>query len=629
MIDINRRGALSLAATIPVSAALAATAGRALAAAPSGATPGSGKAAWDLTDLYADIDAWDAARKRVLAALPGLAALKGTLGTSAAAMAKALDQISAVRKEGARVQVYASLLADEDLRIAANQERQSLARDMGAALAGTVSWVGPEVLALGKDKVEGFIAADDTLRRRFAFFLRETLRTSAHTLDAPGEKLLAAAASPLGAPSDIYGQLVSSDMPWPTVTLSDGRSQRLDSQGYTMTRDAPAREDRKKVFDAFWGTFGEYRNSLGATLAAKLRADGFRSKARGYKTSLARATDADAVPESVYRTLVSETNAGLPQLHRYFQLRRRMLKLPDIHYYDIYPPLVSLGRTFSLEQMRTLTLAATAPLGKEYGRLLSQGTAARWQDPFPRRGKDSGAYVNGGAYDVHPYVLLNLGDKYDDLSTYAHEWGHAMHSVLTRLNQPYELSGYSIFTAEVASTCNEQLLNEYMLSRAKTTEEKIYYLGMRLEGIRGTFFRQTMFAEFELKIHEMEEAGEGLSGEAFSKAYLDLLRRYHGPDFVIDEAYAIEWAYIPHFYRLYYVYQYATSIAAGSWFASSILGGGAAERERYLDVLRAGGSAQPVEILRKAGLDMTSPDPYRALIAGFGETIDKIEALLG
>jgi oligoendopeptidase F len=624
MIEIDRRGALGLAAVaLPLSSALTAAAGAATAA-PSGDAP-----SWDLTDLYPSVEAWDAARKKVLAALPRIAAYKGTLGTSAAAMAKALDDISMVEKESDRVQVYAGLVADADLQVSANQERRSQADDMASALAGAEAWLAPEVLALGRDKVEALIAASPVLQRRFAFSLRETLRTAEHNLDEQGETLLALAAAPLGGPSDIYGQLTSSDIPWPTVTLSDGSKPRLDSQGYALNRSSPNREDRKKVFDAFWGKFNEFRNSMGTTLAAKLRGDTFRTKARHYPSSLARAVDGDAIPESVYRTLVSETDAGLPQHHRYFELRRRLLKLPDIHYYDIYPPLVSLDRRFSLDEMRTITLAATAPLGPDYTRRLSAATAARWMDPRPRRGKDSGAYMNGGAYDVHPYLLLNLGDKYEDLTTYAHEWGHAMHTELTRANQPYELSDYPTFTAEIASTCNELLLSEYMVGRAKTTEEKIFYLGQRLEGLRGTYFRQTMFAEFELKIHEMAEAGEGLSGEAFSAAYLDLLKRYHGPKFVIDEPYAIEWAYIPHFYRFFYVYQYATSITAGTWFAKSILAGGQAERERYLDVLRAGGSDHPIAILKKAGLDMTRPDPYCQLIAGFGETIDKIEALLG
>jgi oligoendopeptidase F len=624
MIELDRRGVIGLAGALPFAASLASL----TASAAQAAQPAAGTAAWDLSELFPSAQAWDSARKAVLAALPRLEGYKGTLGESAKAMASALEDISAMTLKAIRVYVYASLKADEDIRVSENQAREAQARDMFAAFGQATAWEAPEILAIGKDRIESFIAANDALQHRFAFHLRDTLREAPHTLDAQGEQILAAAAAPLSGPEAIRGQLVAADIPWPTVTLSDGRTQRLDNQGYTLTRDAPERADRKKVFDAFWGEYNAYRNTLGTTLISKLKGDVFQAQMRKYPNSLAMALAANNVPETVYRTLVSETDAGLPQLHRYFQLRRRMLKLPDIHYYDIYPPLVSLDRKFALADMRNIVLSALKPLGPDYVKQLGEATAARWMDPLPRPGKRAGAYMNGAVYDVHPYLLLNLGENYEGLSTYAHEWGHAMHTLLANKAQPFELSDYPIFTAEIASTCNEVLLTRYMLGRAKTKEEKIYYLGMRLENLRGTYFRQTMFAEFELKIHEMAEAGDALSGERLSQTYLDLLRRYHGPDFVIDEPYAIEWAYIAHFYYFFYVYQYATSIAAGTWFAHSILNGGTAERERYLDVLRAGGSDYPTDILKRAGLDMTRPEPYRALIAEFGQTIDDIEALM-
>lgn len=622
MIETDRRGALGIAAALPLASALPSVLAGAAHAADTAA------AQWDLTDLYPGLDAWDAARKQVAAALPRLAAYKDSFGTDAAAMLKALEDISEVSKTFARVYVYASLKADEDVRVSANQERNAQVMDLYAAFGEATAWTAPETLKLGKDKVESFIAADKALSTRFAFGLRKTLREAQHTLDARGEALLAAVSSPLSGPQTIREQLFSSDIPWPEVTLSDGRKTTLDAQGYTLTRDAPNRDDRKTVMDGFFGEMGKFESSLGAAMAAKLKGDVFEARARSYKSCLAMALAPGAVPEGVYRTLVAETNAGLPQLHRSFELRRKMLKLPDMHYYDIYPPLVSMERKFTLTDMRNITLKAVEPLGPDYVKRLGAATAAKWMDPWPRPGKRPGAYMNGSAYGVHPYLLLNLGENYEGLSTYAHEWGHAMHSLLADSVQPYELSDYPIFTAEIASTCNEVLLTEYMLKQAKTKEEKIYYLGMRLEGMRGTFFRQAMFAEFELRMHEMAEAGEGLSGESLTRVYLDLLKRYHGPNFVIDAPYAIEWAYIPHFYSTFYVYQYATSISAGTWFAHSILNGGKAERERYLDVLRAGGSADPVDILKKAGLDMTSADPYRGLVADFKVTIDEIEALM-
>ena len=619
MLELDRRSALTLAAILPLAAALPAWSQEAA----------SQGAMWDLSEIYPDVAAWDAARRGALAAVPGLAGYRGRLGESAAVLAEALVAQSDLTRTIARIYVYASLSGDEDLRVSPAQERLSQARDLFTALGEAISWTAPELLALGADKVEAFIAGSATLRERFAFGLRDTLRQAEHVLTPLGEQIMASAAGPLAGPGEIRGQLIAADIPWPTVTLSDGRTQRLDDQGYTLTRDAPNRADRKLVFDEFWKAYGGFRTSLGASLAAKLKGDIFAMKSRGYASSLEMALDGPNIPTGVYRTLVAETNAGLPQLHRYFELRRRMLGLPDMHYYDIYPPLVSLDRTYTLDEMRSVTLAAMRPLGRAYVDTLSRATAAKWMDPWPRPGKRSGAYMNGGVYDVHPYLLLNLSNQYDGLSTYAHEWGHAMHSLLAKEAQPYELSGYATFTAEIASTAAEQLLFTHVMGEARTREEKLFYLGQQMENIRGTFFRQAMFAEFELKIHEMAETGEGLSGERFSEVYYDLLTRYHGPNVTMDRAYASEWAFISHFYRDFYVYQYATSIAAGVAFGRRIQEGGAREAERYLGVLRAGGSDYPTEILRKAGLDMTTPDPYRALVATFKDILDQAEALIG
>jgi oligoendopeptidase F len=624
MLHTNRRGMLAIAAILPFAKAAP------VLAQAAGAAANTSGAEWDLTEVYPDWAAWEADRKRVLDALPRLAAYKGHLGDSAEAMTKALLDISDVGKMADKVAVFSGLKADEDVRVAENQERDGQATDMYSAFGESISWFAPEVLALGKDKVESFIAASAVLQQRFAFGLRDTLRSAEHVLDTDGEALLASTAAPLAGPQDIRGQLVASDIPWPTVKLSDGREMRLDDQGYTLVRDAPNRDDRKLVFEKFWDAYGGFSNSLGSAYAAKIKGDVFRAKARNYPNTLAFRLDGPNIPEPVYRNLVAEVNKGLPQLHRYFDLRRRILGLPDIGYYDIYPPLVSLDRTFTLQEMRTVTLQALQPFGPEYVGLLSDATTKKWMDPRPRPGKRSGAYVNGGIYDVHPYVLLNLGDSYDDLSTYAHEWGHAIHTLLAKANNPYDTYGYATFIAEIASTVNEVFLSRYMLGRAKTKEEKLYYLGQQLENARGTFFRQTMFAEFELKVHEMAEAGEGLSGRKFAELYMDLLRRYHGPNMILPDNVANEWSFISHFFRgdFYYVFQYATSISAGSWFANSILDGGKAERDNFLKVLKAGGSDYPVAILQKAGLDMTKPDPYRDFVAQFGRTMDEIEKLL-
>jgi oligoendopeptidase F len=620
MTELSRREALTAAALVSLTAALPAWAQD--AAAPA-------TAIWDLSEIYPNDVAWDEARKSALAAIPGLAKYKGRLGESAAVLAEALVLQSDLGRTAGRIYTYISLKGDEDVRVAANQEKLAQARDLFTALGEATAWFSPELLALGMAKVDGFVAANATLKTRFDFYLDDIVRQAEHTLSAEGEALLAGAGSPLAAPGEISGQLRSSDIPWPTVKLSDGREIRLDSQGYANNRDAPNRADRKLVFDSFWTAHGKFQNTFGSTYAAKVKGDIFYARARKYPTSLARALSGSNIPEAVYRTLVEEANKGLPELHRYFELRRRILKLPDMNYYDIYPPLVQLDRKFTLDQMRATTLAAVAPLGKDYVDRISKATAAKWMDPWPREGKRPGAYMNPGAYDVHPYLLLNLSEKYDGMSTYAHEWGHAIHSLLANSSQVYDKADYPIFLAEIASTLNENLLAAYMLKNAKTKEEKLFYLGQQMEGIRGTFYRQTMFAEFELKAHDLAEAGEGLSGKKFTEVYYDLLTRYHGPNVGMDPVYGNEWAYIPHFYSSFYVYQYATCISAASYFSRAILSGGPKERDNYLSVLKAGGSDYPTEILKRAGLDMASPAPYQAIIANFKDTLDQAEALLG
>jgi oligoendopeptidase F len=305
-----------------------------------------------------------------------------------------------------------------------------------------------------------------------------------------------------------------------------------------------------------------------------------------------------------------------------------MLGLPDLGYWDIYPPLVKSDRSYSLAEMRQLTIDAVKPLGPDYVALFSESTAKRWMDPLPRQGKASGAYMSGGAYDVHPYLLLNLSDKYDGLTTYAHEWGHAMHTLLAQKAQPFELSGYPTFTAEVASTTHEMLLANMMIERAQTKDDKLFYLGQLMGSYRSTFFRQAMFAEFQLAINDLADKGEGLSGEKMSSIYFDLLKRYHGPKVMMEPAYSAEWEYIQHFFLGFYVWQYATSITAANYFAQKVMHGGPAERDRYLAVLRAGGSDYGYNLLKTGGLDMATAEPYRLIVDSFSKVIDQAEALI-
>ncbi len=623
MFELSRREALASAAAV----SLASTAAPARALAQAAQAASAPAAAWDLRDIYPTDAAWEAERQAILKDVPALAAQKGTLGRSAASLLAALQAQSDLNKRASRLYTYASLKADEDLRVSANQERKQQAQDVFTALSEATAWTSPEIVALGAARVNALIAADRGLDK-FAFGLRDTLRLAPHTLSSDEEQLLASAASPLAGPQDIRDQLTASDIPWPTVKLSDGKEMRLDDQGYTLVRGVPNRADRKMVFDRFWTSYKSFQNSLGTALAAQVKGDQFRAKARHYDTALHAALDGSNLPEAVYRSLIAETNRGLPVLHRYFELRRRMLGLPDMGYWDIYPPLVKSDRAYSLAEMRQLTLDAIKPLGADYGRIFAEASAKRWADPFPRQGKASGAYMQPGAYDVHPYLLLNLSDKYDGLSQYAHEWGHAMHSLLANAAQPYELSNYPTFTAEVASTAHELLLANMLVERAKNKEEKLFYLGQIMENYRGTFFRQAMFAEFQLAINDLADKGEGLSGEKMTAIYLDLLKRYHGPKVQIEPAYGAEWAYIQHFFFGFYVWQYATSITAANFFAQKVMHGTAADRDRYLDVLRSGGSDTGYNLLKTGGLDMASAEPYRLIVDSFSKVLDQAEALI-
>lgn len=619
MLDLSRREAFVSAAAVALAAGVPSWA---LAQATAG-----GGAAWDLSEIYPSDAAWEVERKAILARIPSLLQYKGRLGQSAAGLKAALQAQSDLNKRASRLYTYASLKADEDLRVAPNQERKSQAQDVFTSLGEATSWANPELVAIGAPKVNRLIAADPGLQK-FAFGLRDVIRQAAHTLSPAEEKLLASAGTPLAGPNDIRDQLAASDMPRPTVKLSDGREIRLDDQGYTMARGAPNRADRKLVFDKFWGSYKAFENSLGTALAAQVKGDLFRAKARNYDSALQAALDGSNLPEAVYRALIAETNRGLPVLHRYFELRRRMLGLADMGYWDIYPPLVKSDRTYSLAEMRQLTLESAKPLGEDYGRILADATAKRWMDPSPRPGKASGAYMQPGAYDVHPYVLMNLSDKYDGLGTYAHEWGHAMHTLLANAAQPYELASYPTFTAEVASTTHDVLMSNTLAERAKTKEEKLFYLGQIMENYRGTFFRQSMFAEFQLAINDLATKGEALSGEKMSALYLDLLKRYHGPKVTIEPVYSAEWMYIQHFYFGFYVWQYATSITAANFFAQKVMHGTPADRDRYLAVLRAGGSDYGYNLLKTGGLDMATAEPYRLIIDSFSKVLDQAEALL-
>ena len=583
---------------------------------------------WNLAPLYADDAAWEAARQELLAQLPQVKALQGTLGTSAAGLLAAMTRLYDVQRTIGRLQVYASLKSDADTRVTANQALRQQSDALDAQLSQASAWLGAEVAAIGAARIDGFIAAEPRLAP-FSYPLHSMLRQAAHTLPANEEALLAGAADALSQPRNIFELLSYADLPRPTITVR-GEQVRLDQETYGKLRDDRDPAVRDQVFKAYWAAYAAFERTFGATYAAHLRGRVSNARAHKYDDVLqAKLADANT-PDAVYRTLVAEANAGLPTLQRYLRLRGRLLGLKEQHYSDIYAELTGAPRTYTLGQAEALTLQALAPLGQDYVKALGQHFLEGWMDAVPRQGKRSGAYMNPGAYGVHPFVLLTFNGNYQSVSTVAHEWGHAMHSVLDQAVQPYSLANYDLFIAEIPSTANEMLLADYVGRTATSRQEKIHALTMQLEGLRSTFFRQAMFAEFELQAHAAIEKGQPLTGEDLSRIYLDLLRRYHGDAqgvMKIDDLYGIEWAAVPHFYTDYYVYQYAASISAAAFFVDGIEKGDAAVRGRYLDMLKAGGSDDPYLLIRKAGLDMATPAPYRALVARMARLTDELEAL--
>lgn len=587
---------------------------------------------WDLTDLFATTADWEAAFQTVSDRIEKLPELKNTLGKNAKTMAASLTEISNSYKEAGRVFVYTSLMRDEDQRIPENQARYGRARQLLSDWREATSWLSPEVIEVGEKKVQRFLKREPELEK-FRFFLSDILRDAPYTLDPKTEEILAQAGLALSSAGEIYENYANADIPWPTITLSDGKEIQLTQSGYTRVRGLDNRSDREKVFKTFWAAWQQYNDGMGATLASEVQANVFRAKSRGYTDVLSKNLFADGLPANIYTQLVTQVNDALPIFHRYLKLRGKILGIEDLRYYDIYPPLIEVDTgTFSLSRSKDITMKALEPFGKTYLDLLEEGLSQDWMHSHPQPGKRSGAYMSGFAYDVHPYVLLNHNDDYNGLSTFAHEWGHAVHSLLANQNNPWETADYSTFIAEMASTINEILLEEYMIANAKTNEEKLFYLGQALESIRGTLFRQTMFAEFELAIHQRAEKGEPLTGPKLSEIYGDLLKRYHGHEkgvMTIDDLYNIEWAYIPHFYREFYVFQYATSISGAAWFAEQFLAGDEKVRDAFIRVLSAGGSDYPHNILlNEAGLDMTKAEAYEPVMRRMNSLMDRIEALL-
>jgi len=586
---------------------------------------------WNLADVYPNEAAWRAAKDKLAGELPQLRQYKGKLTTSAAALADALERQSQFDKELSRLYVYASMLADQDTRESRPQGMRQEMAQLAATFGAESAYVEPEILKADKATLEKFMESEPRLKV-YRFYLHDVIRRAAHTLSDAEEKLLADLGPLAGSASNVFNIIQNADFPYPSVTLSDGRTVKVDQAGYTALRALPNRADREKVMSAFFTALGTFSRTFGTTMDGEVQKVRFRAKARHYGSDLEAELNGANIPTSVYQRLIDGVDRNLPAFHRYLKLRKRMMGLYELHYYDLYAPLVaSVNLKYTPAEAEKHVLAAVAPLGPEYQATIQRAFNERWIDLMPTEGKRSGAYSDGGAYDVHPYMLINYNGQYNDVSTVAHELGHTMQSYFSNKTQPYPLAGYPIFVAEVASTFNESLLIDYMLKNIKDDDTRLSLLGNYLENIKGTVFRQTQFAEFELRMHEMAEKGEPLTGESLAKLYLDITRKYYGHAqgvSIVDDYVQHEWSYIPHFYRDFYVFQYATSFTASEALAQKVKAGDQEAKRKYLAFLSAGGSKYPIDLLKDAGVDMTTSEPLDLTIREMNRVMDEMEKIL-
>ena len=586
---------------------------------------------WDLTAIYASDEAWRTEKEKLASEFPVLRGFQGRLSSSAATLAEALELLSRLEKELTRLFLYASLSSDQDTRVSIYQAMEQEMIQLSSVLGTEAAFIEPEILKMDGAMIDRFLSEEPRLGV-YRVYLQDIARRRAHTLSNAEEKLLAAASVMASGPSSLYGIFADADFPYPAVSLADGKTVKLDKASFALHRASSHREDRQKVMEAFFTALAQYRATFGSMMNSSVQTATFYARSRNYGSALEASLDGPNIPASVYSRLIEGVDRNLASFHRYLNLRRRMLGVSELHYYDLYAPLVaSANIQYSVEDAEKNILDALAPLGEEYASGAKRSFTERWIDMFPTEGKRSGAYSAGDAYDVHPYMLMNYNGKYDDMSTLAHELGHTMHSYFSNKTQPYPLASYSIFVAEVASTFNEALLNDYMLKKIKDDATRLSLLGNYLESIKGTVFRQTQFAEFELRMHEMVENGQPLTGEALSKLYAEIVKKYYGHDqgvCVVDPYVENEWAMIPHFYNAYYVFQYATSFTASSALSEKVLAREPGATQRYLAFLSGGHSKYPIELLKEAGVDMTTDEPLELTIKKMNRVMDQMEIML-
>jgi len=581
---------------------------------------------WDLSKMYASTQEWDAHYKKVAAMIDEFAAKQGKVGESATSLLDALKLRDEINIQLEKVAGFASLRRDEDMRVTGNQAMFQRAQTLGVRWGESSSWFQPELLKIPEDKLRAWLKQPDL--KVYDHFFDDLLRTKAHILSAREEELLAMSSKATDASSDVFGLLSNTELRWRTVKDPEGKDVEITTSSFTAAMQSKDREYRKAAFDGLMGSFLDVKSTLAATLGGAVERDWFYAKARKYPTSLAAALDAENLPDSVYDNLVKTINDHRQLLHRYVALKKRTLKLDNIHFYDLYVNLVDVPeRHYSFDDARQLVLAGVKPFGEDYVNVMKQAFDSRWIDVYENKGKRSGAY-NAGSYLSPPYVLLNFKGRFNDVSTVAHELGHACQSYFAQKSQPPVYAGYPMFTAEVASTAGEIVFKRFMLDQTKDPKERAFLINQMLEDMRGTIFRQTQFAEFDRAVHTLAEKGEPITAEGLMKICHEQYERYYGPDFVIDPQLDVEGLRIPHYYRDYYVYRYADSYCAAAAIARHIMNNDPGAREQWMKFLKAGNSMYAIDMLKVAGVDMTTPKPIEDAMALFDQLLTELEKLL-
>lgn len=583
---------------------------------------------WRLEDIFETNEAWENELQAVTELSAKASSFQGTLGSGADALYDALVYRDELSRRLQILYTYAHMRHDEDTANNASQAMESRIKTVYVKAGTELSYFVPELLELSDETIEGYLNEHEGLRL-YKQMLDEISKQRPHVLTKEQEALVSKFAEVTSASANTFGKLNNADLEFPTIKDEEGKEVQLTHGRYIRFLESKDRRVREDAFKAMYETYGKFKNTFASILSGNIKGDNVQASIRNYPNARAAAMAGNHIPEAVYDNLVGTINKNVHLLHRYVSLRKRVLGLDEHHMYDLFAPLVKeVDMEYTYEEAAQTMVESFAPLGEEYVSIVKQGLENRWVDVEETKGKRSGAY-SSGAYGTNPYILMNWQNNVNNLFTLAHEFGHSMHSYYSRENQPFVYGDYSIFVAEVASTTNEALLNDHLIKTIEDPRKKIYLLNHWLEGFRGTIFRQTMFAEFEHLIHEMDQNGEPLTAERLTEEYYQLNKKYFGDDMVVDEEIGLEWARIPHFYYNYYVYQYATGLSAATALSKQILEEGQPAVDRYINnFLKAGSSDYPIEVLKAAGVDMTSAQPIEEACQVFEEKLNELESLL-